>query len=110
MKKKDKVISKTSQNNNQEQSILDMTIPLKFILSGGFALSVVILPLTYNFGKWMQKTEDHLMLTKKEQELNAQRTQLTIDFNQKLIEIERKNASLETKIEMYERKEGKNGK
>lgn len=110
MRNKNKLKSANMQKDSQELSILEMTIPLKYVLSGGFALLVVILPFTYNFGQWIQKTEDHLLLTKKDQELNEQRTQLTIEFNAKMIDIQRKNAILETKIEMYERKEGKNGK
>lgn len=110
MRKKDKSIHNNSLKGTRELSFLEMTIQLKYILSGGFALSLVLFPLAYNLGKWMQKTEDHLMLTKKEQELNALRTQLTIEFNDRLIELQRKNASLETKVEMYERKEAENEK
>lgn len=110
MSRKNKWKSNNPPIGTHGLSFLDMTIPIKYIITGGFALSLAIFPLIYSFGKWMQKTEDHLMLTKKEQELNALRSQLTIDFNEKLIDLQRKNASLETKLEFYERKEAENGK
>lgn len=101
----------TIQNNrdiggkDRKGSFLDLTISMKNIITGSFALLAVIVPLSYRFGRWMQQIEDNLEISKKEQELNQMRTELTLEYNSKMIEVQRRNAVLETKLELLDRKE-----
>ncbi len=86
---------------------LDQVISLKHILEWGGAISVVLLPLSYNIGKWVQKTDDKMEFYQKQLELNEARTQLTVEFNEKVTKLERENSKLETLLEICQGKEVK---
>ena len=58
----------------------------------------------------MQRIDDKFEFHQKREELNEMRTQLTLEFNDKVTKLERENSRLETILEVYQGKEVKNGK
>ena len=89
---------------------LDQLVPLKYVLGWGAAILVTLMPISYGLGKWMQKIDDKFVVNQKQTELNETRTQLTLEFNEKVTTLEKENTRLETLLEVYKGKEVLNGK
>lgn len=107
---KKKGSSNNTERENKKMMFLEQVISLKYVLGWGGAVLISVLPLSYGLGRWMQKTEDKFELHQKQAELNAARTQLTLEFNEKMTKLERENSRLETLLEICQGKEVKNGK
>ena len=89
---------------------LEQVITMKNAVGWCAAILVTLLPISYGVGGWKQRIDDKFELHQKQTELNEARTQLTLEFNEKLIKLERENARLESLLEVYKGKEMKNGK
>lgn len=105
---------RTSENlpdgEGKKTLFLEQVVSLKYVLGWGGAILMAFLPLSYGLGRWMQKTDDKFELHQKQVELNETRTQLTLEFNEKVTNLERENAKLETLLEVCQGKEVNNGK
>lgn len=107
-KKKDH--SNNLDKRNIKLMFLDQVVSLKYVLAWGGAILMALMPLSYSIGRWMQKTEDKFEIHQKQIELNETRTQLTLEFNEKVTKLEKENTRLETLLEVYQGKEVNNGK
>lgn len=108
-KKKDTSTS-LPEESVKKTMLLDQVIPLKYVLGWGAAILMALSTLCYHLGKWMQNIDDKFEVHQKQTELNETRTQLTLEFNEKLTKLEKENSRLETLLEVYNGKEVKNGK
>lgn len=108
-RKKNSSVEKPSEEKKKVM-FLEQVLPMKYILGGGTTILAAILPIAYNVGKWVQRTDDKFELHQKQVELNEARTQLTLDFNERITKLEKENTRLETLLEIYQGKEVKNGK
>lgn len=108
-KKKDTSASQPEEGVKKTM-LLDQVIPLKYVLGWGAGLLVTLMPISYHLGKWMQKIDDKFEVHQKQTELNETRTQLTLEYNDKITKLEKENTRLETLLEVYKGKEVNNGK
>lgn len=107
---KKKELSIHPNRGKKKTMFLEQVVSLKYVLGWGGAVLITVLPVSYGLGRWMQKTEDKFELHQKQVELNDTRTQLTLEFNEKVTNLERENAKLETLLEVCQGKEVNNGK
>ena len=107
--KKDTSVSQ-SEGDVKKTMLLDQLIPLRYVLGWGAGLLVTLSTLTYHLGKWIQSIDDKFEVHQKQTELNETRTQLTLEFNEKVTKLEKENSRLETLLEVYKGKEVENGK
>ena len=114
-------MNKTSGNKKKEPTsrygedikktmFLDQVVPLKIVIGWGAAILVPLMSVSYGLGRWMQRIDDKFEVHQKQTELNETRTQLTLEFNDKITKLEKENTRLETLFELYKEKEVKNGK
>lgn len=104
---------KTSEKTDAENMkimFLDQVVSLKYVFGWGAAILVTLMPLSYGLGRWMQRIDDKFVFHQKQEELNEMRTQLSLEFNDKVTKLERENSRLETLLEACQEKEVKNGK
>lgn len=109
-KKKKEPSSSYSEGGTSKTLFLEQVISLKYVLGWGAPILVTLMSLSYGLGRWMQKIDDKFEVHQKQTELNETRTQLTLDYNEKMTTLERENARLETLLEVCQGKEVKNGK
>lgn len=107
---KKKASSNPLDNKNKKLMFLDQVLSLKHVIGWGGAILMFVLPISYGLGRWMQRTDDKFEFHQKQVELNETRTQLTLEFNEKITKLERENTRLETLLEICQGKEVKNGK
>ena len=107
---KKKESSSHQEKNNKKMMFLEQVVPLKYVLGWGAAILVTLMPASYGLGRWMQRIDDKFEVHQKQTELNETRTQLTLEFNEKVSKLEKENTRLETLLEVYKGKEVNNGK
>lgn len=108
--KKKKESSNPPDEAIKKTMFLEQVVSLKIVLGWGAALLAFLLPLSYGLGRWMQITEDRFEFHQKQVELNETRTQLTLEYNEKVTKLERENTRLETLLEICQGKEVSDGK
>lgn len=108
--KKKKKTSTSQEGNIKKTMFLEQVVSLKIVLGWGAAILVALMPLSYSLGRWMQRIDDKYEVHQKQTELNETRTQLTLEFNEKISKLEKENTKLETLLEVYKGKEVNNGK
>lgn len=94
----------------KKMMFLEQLVSLRIVLGWGAAILAFLLPLSYGLGRWMQRIDDKFEVHQKQTELNETRTQLTLEFNEKVSKLEKENTRLETLLEVYKGKEVNDGK
>ena len=107
---KKKELSKNIEEDTKKAMFLEQVMPLTYVLGWGGPILFTIIAVSYGLGRWMQQIDDKFEVHQKQTELNETRTQLTLEFNDKITKLEKENTRLETLIEVYKGKEEKNGK
>lgn len=108
-KKKDTSASQPEEGIKKTM-LLDQVIPLKYVLGWGAGILMALSTVSYHLGKWMQSIDDKFEVHQKQAELNETRTQLTLEYNDKITKLEKENTRLETLLDVYKGREVKNGK
>lgn len=108
--KKKKESSTHPEESVKKTMFLDQVVPMKYVLGWGVPFLMTLVSISYGLGSWMQRIDDRFEVHQKQAELNETRTQLTLEFNEKITKLEKENTRLETLLEVCKGKEVNNGK